>query len=81
MAAMLFKIETAVRSGYTSATSSLQIKRHPSLQIKATGLHVNPKYHHLGASPNGLLTCTCCGDGLLDIDTIQHSIQLERIST
>ena len=41
--------------------------KHSSLQIKATGLHVSPKYPHLGASPDGLLTCTCCGDGLLEI--------------
>ena len=25
------------------------------------------KVPHLGASPDGLLTCTCCGDGLLEI--------------
>ena len=41
--------------------------KHSFLQIKATGLHVSAKYPHLGASPDGLLTCTCCGDGLLEI--------------
>lgn len=42
-------------------------KMHSSFQIKPTGLHVNPKYPHLGASPDGLVMCTCCGDGLLEI--------------
>ena len=40
---------------------------HNSFEVQTTGLHVNPKYPHLGASPDGLTTCTCCGDGLLEI--------------
>ena len=34
---------------------------------RASDLQVSPKYPHLGASPDGLLTCTCCGDGLLEM--------------
>ena len=30
------------------------------------GLHVNPSYSHLGASPDGLISCDCCG-GVLEI--------------
>ena len=32
-----------------------------------TGLHINPQYLHPGASPDGLIPCACCGDGLLEI--------------
>ena len=32
-----------------------------------TGLHINPQYPHLGASPDGLISCSCCGNGLLEI--------------
>ena len=28
---------------------------------------MNPDYPHLGASPNGLVECSCCGEGLLEI--------------
>ena len=28
-----------------------------------TGLHVNPKYPYLGASPNRLTKCTCRDEG------------------
>ena len=40
---------------------------HTSFKVESTGLHVNPKYPHLGASPDGLTSCTCCGDGILEI--------------
>ena len=41
--------------------------RHTSFMLQKTGLHVNPLYPHLGASPDGLVTCSCCGDGVLEI--------------
>ena len=32
-----------------------------------TGLHINPKHLYIGATPDGLITCECCGDGTLEI--------------
>ena len=32
-----------------------------------SGLHVNPKWPHLGASPDGLVECACCGQGTCEI--------------
>ena len=43
------------------------MERHTSFAVEITGLHVNPTYPHLGASPDGLISCSCCGDGLLEI--------------
>ena len=40
---------------------------HDSFQVTNTGLHVNPLCPHLGASPDGLISCSCCGKGLLEI--------------
>ena len=40
---------------------------HAEFEVEATGLHVNPKYPYLGASPDGLVTCACCGNGLLEV--------------
>ena len=49
---------------------------HTSFEVKFTGLHVNPKFPHLGASPDGLVSCECCGEGLLEIKcpySIRHT--------
>ena len=40
---------------------------HVEFEVEATGLHVNPKYPYLGASPDGLVMCACCGNGLLEV--------------
>lgn len=40
---------------------------HDSFSLASTGLHVNPLHPHLGASPDGLISCSCCGEGLLEI--------------
>ena len=40
---------------------------HAEFEVETTGLHVNPKYPYLGASPDGLVTCACCGNGLLEV--------------
>ena len=46
-------------------------ENHANLQCSASGLHVNPKFPHLGASPlespDGLISCDCYGDGLIEI--------------
>ena len=42
-------------------------QQHTNLTLTQTGLHIHPSYPHLGASPDGLLSCDCCGDGLLEI--------------
>ena len=41
--------------------------KHTSFKVEMIGLHVNPQYPHLGASPDGLISCSCCGNGLLEI--------------
>ena len=41
-----------------------------------TAFQINPNYPYLGASPDGLVICTCCGGGLLEIKcpySIQHT--------
>ncbi|XP_078274556.1 uncharacterized protein LOC144604216 [Rhinoraja longicauda] len=37
---------------------------HPGFIVKDAGLIINPKYPHLGATPDGLVQCAehCCGD-------------------
>ena len=41
--------------------------QHEYLRCEPCGLVVNPRYPHLGASPDGIVTCNCCGTWLLEI--------------
>ena len=43
------------------------VKGHSSFNVKLAGLYVDPQMPHLGATPDGLVSCLCCGDGLLEI--------------
>ena len=40
---------------------------HEGFSFQPAGLFVNPNFPHLGASPDGIISCQCCGDGLVEI--------------
>ena len=40
---------------------------HHNAQIADSGLVINPEYPHLGASPDGVVSCACCGEGLVEV--------------
>ena len=42
-------------------------EHHSNLECSESGLHVNPRFPHLGATPDGVLMCDCCGNGLIEI--------------
>lgn len=42
-------------------------QQHESFECSPAGLTVNPSFPHLGASPDGVVICKCCGAGLLEI--------------
>ena len=46
--------------------------------VQDSGLHINPSFPHLGASPDGIVQCECCGNGVLEIkcpyNAREHSI-------
>ena len=44
------------------------IKRfHEDLTVEESGLIINPKYPHLGASPDRVVSCNCCGIFVLEV--------------
>lgn len=45
----------------------LATENHVNFECYQTGLFINPDFPHLGASPDGIITCDCCGKGLLEI--------------
>ena len=41
--------------------------KHDNFIVNESGLVVDPKYSFLGASPDGLVSCSCCGIGVVEI--------------
>lgn len=54
--------EPVARKKYESEMSD-----HVDFQCTASGLHICPKYPFLAASPDGMISCKCCGKGALEI--------------
>jgi len=42
-------------------------KNHLDFKISEVGLVLHPHYPFLGATPDGLVSCSCHGDGTLEI--------------
>ena len=55
--------EDQARSDYIKEASV----HHVNFTYSDSGLHVNPRFPHLGASPDGMINCKCCGKGLIEI--------------
>jgi hypothetical protein len=46
---------------------NISVQNHDNLILSITGLLINVCFPHLGASPDGLISCSCCGEGVLEI--------------
>ncbi|XP_051562486.1 putative helicase mov-10-B.1 isoform X2 [Myxocyprinus asiaticus] len=55
--------EATARKDYIEQTS----KGHANFFARLSGLVVHPDYLYLGASPDGIVSCSCCGRGTLEI--------------
>ena len=44
-----------------------QRSKHRELKIKVSGFVISHQYPFIGASPDGLVSCLCCGPGLLEV--------------
>lgn len=40
---------------------------HDGLVVTDSGIVINPEYPYLGASPDAIVHCNCCGEGCLEI--------------
>ena len=41
--------------------------KHKDHQVKESGFVINPEWPFIGASPDGVIDCSCCGRGVLEI--------------
>ena len=49
---------------------SLSIDIHHDFKIFDCGLFISEDYPFLGASPDGLVSCSCCSDGVCEIKVL-----------
>ena len=47
--------------------AEIMAEKHEQFSVVNSGLVLNPQWPHLGASPDGIITCVCCGRGVLEI--------------
>ncbi|KAK3106582.1 hypothetical protein FSP39_023075, partial [Pinctada imbricata] len=50
-----------------SIYEKMYMNEHKSSRVALSGLIINASYPHLGASPDGVVQCKCCGLGILEI--------------
>jgi len=55
--------EQVARDKYTQLSKLF----HREFEIQENGLFLNVEYPYVGASPDGLVTCLCCSDGICEI--------------
>lgn len=55
--------ESVARNKYRTVMSAT----HENFLVSICGFFINVQYPFIGASPDGLVTCTCCGEGICEI--------------
>lgn len=45
----------------------VQDNRHQGLKIEESGVFISTEYGFLGVTPDGLVSCKCCGNGIIEI--------------
>ena len=50
--------------------------QHQNFQLMKSGLLIHTSYPHLGASPDGVISCNCCGNGVLEVKCPYNARQL-----
>ena len=48
----------------------LQQTKHQNFDVANCGLFISTDHGFMGASPDGVVSCTCCGDGMCEIKVI-----------
>ena len=56
-------MEETARKAYINAIK----QKHRDFTLTPAGLHIKRDNPFLGASPDGLVSCTCCGSGVLEL--------------
>jgi hypothetical protein len=57
------KHEAEARQKYTAILSLI----HQNLTVSTCGFYISTSHAFIGASPDGLVNCSCCGEGICEI--------------
>ena len=69
------KHEKPARDRYFAKSTQV----HAEFEVRDNGLFISNEWPYIGASPDGIINCTCCGTGVLEVKC-PYSHQGERIS-
>ena len=73
MSATVCKIIFSYRWGCTHEQSAIEsysqntTKSHEDFKVSRVCLFIDHERPYVGASPDGIITCTCCGKGVLEV--------------
>lgn len=56
------------------AYESFQRTKHEAFKVEESGFFINVDHGFIGASPDGLVNCKCCGNGVCEIKVFDHDI-------
>ena len=58
-------------------------KNHADLSVNGSGFVINSTWPHLGATPDGIVDCACCGKGVVEIKCpfCSHNEYVEAVAT
>ena len=58
-------------------------KNHADLSVNGSGFVINSTWPHLGATPDGIVDCACCGKGVVEIKCpfCSHNEDVEAVAT
>lgn len=67
-----FKAEATAYGCHHEKTALEQYKKihfesHDNARYRQSGLVINTNYPYFGASPDGIVTCNCCGEGCVEV--------------
>ncbi|KAL1483792.1 hypothetical protein MTO96_032958 [Rhipicephalus appendiculatus] len=41
--------------------------KHQDFECRRSGLHLSSKYPSIGATPDAMVSCSCCGNGVVEL--------------
>ncbi len=56
---------------------NIMCQQHEMFSVCDCGLRINLKWPFMGASPDGLVMCQCCGTGACEIKVVHVKIMME----
>ena len=55
-------------------------QHHSELEVMECGFHISTDFPFIGASPDGLVPCKCCGDGICEIKVKIYTIKYVQLT-